>query len=64
MSKLEQLSVIGKKISELTFKTNILTIKINNTKNKRKKASLFRKLKTINKKKIFFYKLYNTMYNS
>ena len=64
MNKLEQVSVIGKKISELTFKTDILSIKINNTKNKRKKASLFSKLKSINKKKMFFYKLYNTMYNS
>ena len=64
MNKLEQLRVIGRKIHNLTEKTDNISVKINNTKNKRKKTWMFKKLNSINKEKLFYHKLYFTIYNS
>ena len=64
MNKLRQLKVIGEEISKLVHKTDIIAIKISNTKVKRKRDVLFNNLKELNKKKLFMHKLYNTIYNS
>ena len=64
MNKLRQLKVIGEEISKLVHKTDIIAIKISNTKVKRKRDVLFNMLRELNKKKLFMHKLYNTIYNS
>lgn len=64
MNKLRQLKVIGEEISKLVHKTDIIAIKISNTKVKRKRDVLFNNLRELNKKKLFMHKLYNTIYNS
>ena len=64
MNKLEQLRVIGRSLSKLIDRTNNISIKINNTKEKSKRDILFKKLRLLNHKKMFLHKLYFTIYNS